>query len=180
MLICDLTDGTRVRLRFIAPSDRALIARGHARLSPRSRHQRFLAPKPRLSDAELRYLTEIDGHEHVAIVAVYDDDPQRMAGVARYVRDPERPEEAEIAIVIVDELQGKGLGRTLGLALVDIAKHHGVRRFTASLLGTNVAAQRLFAAISRRVQTEYSAGVADLVVELETREHPVVPRSLAA
>jgi L-amino acid N-acyltransferase YncA len=73
-----------------------------------------------------------------------------------------------------------GLGSALGTALADIAKSLGVRRFTASLLGTNVAAHRLFRAISRRVQTEYSSGIADLVVELKTSEHPITRRSLAA
>jgi len=56
----------------------------------------------------------------------------------------------------------------------------GIRRFTASLLGTNMAAHRLFHAISRQVQTQYAGGIADLVVELETREHPILASALAA
>ena len=167
-------------MRFIAPSDKALLARGLAALSPQSRAQRFLTPKARLTEAELRRFTEVDGRDHVAIVAVLADDPSRLAGVARFVRDPQCRDQAELAVTICDELQGMGLGRALGSALADVAKTLGVRRFTASLLGTNVAAHRLFAAITRRVQTTHSAGIADLVAELETREHPVVSRSLAA
>lgn len=179
-MIHALPDGTRVRLRFIAPSDKALLVRGMAELSPRSRRQRFLVPKARLEEAELRELTEVDGHDHVAIVAVLEDDPSRLAGVARFIRQPDAPEQAEVAITVGDAFQGMGLGRTLGLTLADVAKALGVRRFTASLLGTNLAAHRVFRAISQRVRTEYSAGIADLVVELETREHPIVPGWLAA
>ena len=179
-MIHRLSNGTRVRLRFIEPSDRALLAKGLAQLSPQSRRQRFLVPKSSLSAAELSYLTEVDGRDHVAIVAVLDDEPTQLAGVGRFVRNPQRPDEAEMAITIGDALQGMGLGRTIGLALADIAKSLGIRRFTASLLGTNTAAHRLFHSISRRVQTHYADGLADLVVELETREHPIVPAALAA
>ena len=179
-MIHALDNGTRVRLRFITPGDKELLVRGLAQLSARSRRQRFLVPRSHFGDAELRYLTEVDGEDHVAIVAVLEDDPAQLAGVGRFVRDPRRPDEAEVAITIADPLQGLGLGRTIGLALADIAKARGIRRFTASALGTNVAAQRLFRAISRRVQTEFSAGLADLVVELETREHPILPASPAA
>jgi acetyltransferase len=179
-MIHELPDGDLVVLRFIAPTDRALLARGLEQLSPQSRRQRFLVPKSRLSDVELDYLTDVDGHDHVAIVAVLAADPTQLVGVGRFVRHPERREEAELAITVGDPWQGMGLGRTIGLALADIAKAAGIRRFTASLLGTNIAAHRLFHAISRRVRTQYAAGIADLVVELETREHPVVPSALVA
>ncbi len=179
-MIHELPDGTLVRLRFVTPSDKTLLASGLDDLSERSRRERFLAPRTHLSTAELRYLTEIDGRDHIAIVAVLESDPDRFAGVARCVRNPRRRDEAEIAVVVADALQGMGLGRTLGAALADVAKSLGVRRFTASLLGTNLAAHRLFHAISRRVQTEYAHGIADLVAELETREHAITPSSLAA
>jgi RimJ/RimL family protein N-acetyltransferase len=180
VIVHEMPDGTRLRLRYLTPSDGPLLARGMAGLSPQSRQQRFLAAKTVLSEADLRRLTAVDAHDHVAIVAVHEADPVRLAGVARFIRDPEQPERAEIAITIADALQGQGLGRALGLALADVAKGLGVRRFTASLLGTNLAAHRLFHAMSRHVQTAYSAGIADLVVELETREHPILPESLAA
>jgi RimJ/RimL family protein N-acetyltransferase len=176
----ELPDGTRLRLRFIAPSDKALLARGMGELSAQSRHQRFFVPKAHLSEDELRRFTEVDGRDHVAIVAVFEADPGRLAGVARFVRDPEHPDAAEAAITVCDELQGQGLGRALGLALADVAKSLGIQRFTASLLGTNTAAHRVFHAISQRIQTAYEAGFADLVVELDTREHAIVPGSLAA
>ena len=175
-----LPDGTRVRMRFIDPDDKPLLVSGLESLSPDSVHQRFLAPKLRFSAGELRYLTEVDGRDHVAIIAVLDGDPSTLVGVARFVRSPERPDEAEAAITIGDPWQGIGLGRTMGLRLADEARARGVRRFTATLLGTNVAAHRVFVAISRRLSVHVNAGVETLVAELETGEHPVTPRPLAA
>jgi hypothetical protein len=89
------------------------------------------------------------------------------------------PTRAEVAITVGDALQGMGLGRTLGTARADVGTSMRIRRFTSSLLGTNVAAHRLHA-ISRRVQTQYSGGIADLVVELDAREHPILPAAHAA
>lgn len=176
MLVTTLPDGTAVRLRFIRPQDKALLVTGLHRLSDDSRHKRFLGPKPRFSSSELRYLTEIDGRDHVAIVAVAPHDPETLLGVARFVRDPERPEEAEAAIVIADHLQGMGLGRTMGLMLAEEARSRGIERFTATLLGTNVAAHRLFAAISRRLRAQVTGGLEELVAELVTEEHRVIDR----
>ena len=152
--------------RPIRPDDKGALARGLSRLSPRSRHQRFLAPKPRLTSRELRYLTEVDGFDHVAIVAALAADGETLVGVARFVRDPEDPGTAEAAIVVADELQGQGLGRELGRRLADAARERGVRRFTATLLGDNVASHRLFESISERVSARYDGGLEELVAEL--------------
>ena len=73
------------------PTTRAVSPTGLQRLSPESRHKRFLMPKPRFSSSELRYLTEIDGFDHVAIVAVSAEDPDVFYGVARFVRLREDP-----------------------------------------------------------------------------------------
>jgi GNAT superfamily N-acetyltransferase len=176
MEITTLPDGTPIALRFIRPEDKPLLTEGLRRLSPETVHRRFLSPKPRFSSSELRYLTEVDGHDHVAIVALLADAPDTLVGVARFVRNPERPQEAEAAIVIADHLQGMGLGRTLGRRLADEARRRGVRRFTATLLGTNVAAHRLFASISKRLTSDTSRGIEELVAELHTLEHAAVPR----
>jgi RimJ/RimL family protein N-acetyltransferase len=152
--------------RHIRPDDKGRLAEGLARLSPESRRRRFLMPKPRFSSSELRYLTEIDGFDHVAIVAVSAEDPDVFYGVARFVRLREDPETAEAAIVVADALQGRGLGRELGRRLADEARERGVRRFTATLLSENVAAQRLFASISSRLEQRSASGLRELVGEL--------------
>ena len=162
----ELPNGDRVFLRHIQPDDKGRLAAGLARLSEQSRHRRFLMPKPRFSSSELRYLTEIDGFDHVAIVALEAEDPDAIVGVARYVRLTEDPQTAEVAIVVADYLQGQGLGREMGRRLADEARRCGVTRFTATLLGENVAAHRLFASISDRLQTETGGGVKELVAHL--------------
>jgi RimJ/RimL family protein N-acetyltransferase len=152
--------------RHIRPDDKGRLAAGLARLSPESRHRRFLMPKPRFSSAELRYLTEIDGFDHVAIVAVSATDPDVFYAVGRYVRLRDDPETAEVAIVVADPLQGQGLGRELGRRLADLARERGVRRFTATLLGDNMAAHRLMASISARLDQHVAAGLREITADL--------------
>jgi RimJ/RimL family protein N-acetyltransferase len=161
-----LHDGTEVLIRPIRPEDKALLARGMAALSPRSARLRFLAPKNHLTVAELRYLTEVDHVDHVALVAVLADDPAVMAGVGRWVRDAEHPDRAEVAVVVGDCYQGQGLGTTLGIALADAARALGVGRFTAIMLPENTAAQRLFAHISGRLSRRFDGGNYELVADL--------------
>ncbi|MDQ3741398.1 MAG: GNAT family N-acetyltransferase [Actinomycetota bacterium] len=161
-----LTDGTEIDFRHIRPDDKGNLEAALAGLSPESRHKRFLAPKPRFNSTELRYLTEIDGFDHVAILAVLADDPDAIVGVARYVRLSDLPDTAEAAIVIGDRYQAQGLGRELGRRLADEARAHGVKRFTATLLGDNVAAHRLFHAISDRLEGRTEGGTRVLTAEL--------------
>ncbi len=153
-------------IRPIRPDDKAALRRGLEHLSPESRHLRFLAPKPRFTSAELRYLTEVDGIDHVALVAVPAHDPDRIVGVARFVRLREDPEAAEVAIVVGDRYQGQGLGRELGRRLAAEAVERGVRRFTATLLGDNVAAHRLFASLADHLEARQANGVEEVVAEL--------------
>src|SRR3954468_6331293 len=103
-------------IREIRPEDKEMLAAGYARLSERSRLRRFLAPKPRLTKADLRYLTEVDGINHFALVATIGVD---IVGGARWVRLPAAPEAAEPGIVVGDRFQGKGLGKLLARELAD-------------------------------------------------------------
>ena len=161
-----LADGRQVMLRPIRADDKAHLNAAFSRLSPDSARLRFLAPKPRLSTGELRYLTEIDGEDHVAIAAVFAHAPNFILGVGRFVRWADRPDAAEVAIVIGDPWQGQGLGRHMGLALADLARAHGIKRFTATMLSDNHAAHRLFEKISARLHAEHHHGVEELVAEL--------------
>jgi len=155
-----------VLIRPIRPGDAPLLAAAHASLSPETVRLRYLAPKPRLTAGELRYLTEVDGIDHVAFIALRAEDPSRVAAVARWVRSAQDPAAAEAAVVVADDLQSQGLGRRMGMVLADAARERGIRRFTATMLRENVAAHRLFAAISDRLTTTYEGGVEELVAEL--------------
>ena len=166
-VLTHLSDGTAVVIRPIRAADKPLLASALLRLSPASSRARFLSPKAHLSALELRYLTEVDGDHHYALVAVLGSDPERLVAVARYVRLAEDPSTAELAIVIADELQGLGLGRRLGLIIAENARARGVRRFAALMFSDNVAAHRLLANISRHMSTQPDrAGVRRVVAEL--------------
>ena len=78
-------------IRPIEPGDKELLVNGLRQLSEESIRKRFLAAKPRFTQAELRYLTEVDGVNHIALVAVLEDDPDQLVAVARCVRLPDRP-----------------------------------------------------------------------------------------
>ncbi len=162
-----LSDGTALILRPIEARDKGELQLGLTRLSPKAVQLRFLAPKTRFTKAELRYLTEIDGHDHVAIAVELERDPGTIVGVGRYVRLNEDPDTAEAAIVVADFLQHRGLGTILARALAEQAVSHGIRRFTAMMLGDNSAAQRLMAKLSDHLETHYDgAGSVDATTDL--------------
>lgn len=131
-----LRDGSCVRLRQGHRKDKKLLQRGFERLSDESRYRRFLVGMPELSDAMVNYLTEIDHHDHEAIVAL-DEQTGEGVGVARYVRDPDRPDVAEVAVTVLDDWQQRGLGTQLLGVLSARARNEGIRSFTALMLATN-------------------------------------------
>lgn len=133
-----LADGTAVRLRPVASTDGELFKQGLRSLSPESRYLRFLAYTPWLSEDLLRYLTAVDQTNHVAWVAVTATPSFAPGlGVARFVRMPAQPAIAEFAIVVIDAMQGKGLGRTLLAMLHLLAAERGIETLRAVCLPEN-------------------------------------------
>jgi RimJ/RimL family protein N-acetyltransferase len=133
-----LRDGSKVLIRQIRDTDAPLLADGFTRLSARSRQLRFLWSKPELSPAELRYLTDVDHHDHEALGAL-DHTDGRGIGIARYIRDADDPRSAEIAVTVVDAWQGRGLGTELLARLAGRARSEGIHRFTALVAADNAA-----------------------------------------
>jgi MFS family permease len=142
-----LRDGSKVVIRQIRSADAPLLADGFARLSPESRRLRFLRRKDGLSAAELRYFTDVDHHHHEALGAL-DHTGGRGVGVARYVRDTADPQSAEIALTIVDDWQGRGLGTELLAQLSGRARAEGIHRFTALVSADNAAMTALLRSAS--------------------------------
>jgi acetyltransferase len=162
-----LSDGLAITVRPIRPQDKARLAAGHELMSPETQRLRYLMPKPRLTASELRYLTEVDDRDHVALVAVADEFPDVTLAVGRFVRDPHRPDTAEFAIVVADAFQGIGLGRAIAEQLAEAAVERGIRHFSATVLHENVAIQHLLARISRRLaDARWSDGAGELLYEL--------------
>ncbi|MDI1478274.1 bifunctional class I SAM-dependent methyltransferase/GNAT family N-acetyltransferase [Polyangium sp. y55x31] len=141
-----LANGRVVRLRFIRPEDRDALVRAFGKLSRESRYRRFLVDVPFMSPAMARYLTEVDGKDHVAIVAMTDSldlKEEEGVGVARFFRLPEEPHVAEAAVTVIDVYQGQGLGRILLEALTRAARERGIRIFRSAVLVSNAPMRRI-------------------------------------
>lgn len=166
-----LRDGTRTLLRPIAPADRNLISRGFERLSPESRYRRFFAPLRALPDQMLEYLTEIDYVDHFAWGAMVRGDGEEWvgAGIARYVRLPGDPSAADAAVTVIDDWQGRGLGRILLDALVLEALENGITRFEGDVLVENHPMRELLRRTGARFSPDGN-GVLRFSIDLPARD----------
>jgi RimJ/RimL family protein N-acetyltransferase len=145
-----LTDGGHVRVRPIEPGDRQALVALFDRLSPESRHRRFLGPKPRLTESDLSYLTEIDHAGHEALAAI--DEDGAIVAVSRYARWHGRDDVAELAVAVADDLHGRGIGSALAARVVECARANGIARLTATTLAYNAPALALLRRLAFRVR----------------------------
>lgn len=147
-----LSDGTRVVVRPLLAGDRHELAAAFAELSAHSRRLRFLGAGTELEPDDLEYLTSIDYHDHFALVALLADGPwPRGIGVARYVRDPDEPTAAEVAVTVSDAYQRRGLGTMLTRLLADVAVANGIRTLVHFVLWENTTAIELLTEQGARV-----------------------------
>lgn len=173
-----LNDGRTVGLRPVRPDDAWRIQAHHEGLSDQSRYQRFLGAKPHLSEADARYLADVDGCDHFALVATQPAHAGAHAdaaivAVARFVRDPGDPRVAEFAIVVSDAYQRQGLARALMERLAAAAQQRGIKRFRASLLPDNVAIRTLMEHLADGPVTVLRQGpVLELEIELARTREP--------
>jgi RimJ/RimL family protein N-acetyltransferase len=167
-----LRDGSRVILRPGLPSDRALLAREFEHLSDESRYRRFFAPMKTMSDELLDYLTSIDYVDHFAWAALSAEPGPggevRGVGVSRYIRLAD-PVAAEMAVTVVDDWQGRGLGRLLLDALVLEALENGISRFEGDVLVENRPMQEMLKRTGARFRSE-SPGVLRFSIDLPARD----------
>ena len=158
--------GTALEIRPIEPEDKAALAAAVDQSSSEAVFRRFLNLHGRLTAAELRYLTEVDHRDHEALLAV-DPGTSNSVGVARYVRDHERRDSAEIAVAVLEAWQGRGVGKALLHRLADRARDEGIAQFTAIMLSENRAMRQLFATLGTPRLLSFEAGAVELVVELQ-------------
>jgi GNAT superfamily N-acetyltransferase len=168
-----LRDGSRVRLDRITPADAPILEQGFARLSEESRRLRFLTAKPKLTQAELDYLTRVDGHDHEAL-GIIDPDTGNGVGVGRWVRDRTDPARAEVAVTVADDWQGRGMGTLLLERLADRARAEGIRTFTALVAADNVSMQQLLSRLDAPVEKVKPLG------EAAEYEMQLAPRGMGA
>ena len=138
-----LRDGRRLEIRALRPDDRAGLAAAVARSSDQSLYRRFFSLKRSFSESEVEYFLNVDFINHVALVAVVDEDGRpAIAGGARYI--VEQPGMAEIAFAVVDEYQGQGIGAALMRHLAAIAVSAGLKELIAEVLPDNMPMLKVF------------------------------------
>nr|WP_221493960.1 GNAT family N-acetyltransferase [Actinomadura coerulea] len=172
-------------MRPIRPEDADLLRAFHARLSPESIYYRFFSPRPQLSDREVEHFTTVDHDRRAALIATIAGE---MVAVVRYDLLTDRRETAEVAFLVEDAHQGRGLGAVLLEHIAAAARERGVRRFVASVLPDNRRMTRVFREAGYRAEQRFEEGVIELVLDLEptdtslevmtAREHRAEARSI--
>lgn len=160
-----LRDGRICHIRPIQPGDRQMLSAFHESLSPETVYYRFFAPYPRLSERDLDRFTQVDYHERVAFVALEGGE---MIGVGRYDRIDRAA--AEIAFVISDDHQGRGLGSILLEHLAVAARENGITRFEAEVLPTNRRMLSTFEEAGYRPTSSMDEGVVSLHFDINPTE----------
>jgi acyl-CoA synthetase (NDP forming)/RimJ/RimL family protein N-acetyltransferase len=158
-----LTDGGIAHLRPIRPADANRLVAFYERVSPESKYLRFFAPYPRLTDRDVHRFTEVDYMDRVAFIVTLGED---MIAVGRYDRIED--DHAEVAFLIEDAHQGRGIAQLLLEHLAQAARERGITRFVAEVLPENRRMAKVFADAGYRV----SKGMEDGVLAVE---FPILP-----
>ena len=125
-----LRSGRDVEIRSQRPQDRKDLEAALARMSDESLHRRFFSAKRHFSEKEAERFLDIDFVNHVALVAVADENGKHaIVGAGRYV--VVQPGQAEVAFGVVDQFQGQGLGGALLRELAGVARHAGINELVA-------------------------------------------------
>jgi GNAT superfamily N-acetyltransferase len=158
-----LTDGSTAHIRAIRPTDGDSLRDFHRSLSTRSIVSRYLGPHPVLSDKEVDRFTNVDNTDRVAFVV---ERSGHIVAVARYDRPPGR-DEAEVAFVVLDEYQGRGIGTILLKELAIVARRHGIRHFVADTFSDNSRMLGVFSDTGFARSYSRSGGVVQVVLDID-------------
>jgi len=153
-----LRDGATAHLRPITPDDADLLVEFYSRVSDESKYYRFFSPYPQLSERDVAHFTQVDYHDRLALIVLVGG---RMIAVGRYERTG--PAVAEVAFLVEDEHQGRGLGQLLLEHLAQAARENGISKFSAEVLPDNRKMLTVFTEAGYRV----ARGVEDGVILVE-------------
>ncbi|TDO92875.1 GNAT family N-acetyltransferase [Enemella evansiae] len=149
-----LSDGSTAHLRPIRAEDEQLLVDFYARVSPESKYLRFFAPYPVLSAKDVVRFTHVDYRDRVALILTVGE---RMVAVGRY--DRLNASDAEVAFLVEDSVQGKGVGQLLLEHLAEAARERGLSRFVAEVLPQNRRMVQVFADAGYTVSREFEDGM---------------------
>lgn len=151
MRIVHLRDGSAIRLRDLQPEDRDRLEAGFDALSPNARLMRFGHEVDELTPTMLDTLMDVDGHDHVAIVAVDERDPDGPGlGIARFIREPYETTAAEAAVTVAEGQRGRGIGTVLLSALAARAVQEGITELRNYVLAENEVMRGVFTDLGAR------------------------------
>ncbi len=154
-----LSDGATVHIRQIEPGDADSIVAMHGRFSERTRYLRYFSPYPRIPERDLVRFVNVDHHDREALVVQAGD---QLVAVGRFDRLGPGSDEAEVAFVVQDDYQGRGIGSILLEHLGEAGRQEGLRRFVAEVLPVNSAMLHVFADAGFEVARQYADGVVHL------------------
>lgn len=163
-----LDDGTEIVFRPILPQDADRLAQMHSRLSQETVYRRFFTAVPRPTAAMLRYFTNVDYHDRLALVASIGEG---IVGVARYDR-LDAGDSAELAVVVEDAWQGHGIGTRLLWRLSAAARERGVRTFEGGVLAENRPMLGLLKVIAEDVEMVLQQGEFHIRIHLSKMRPP--------
>lgn len=162
-----LSDGSAAHLRQIRPEDAPAIVEFHSRMSERTRYLRYFSPYPRIPERDLERFVNVDHRDREAFVVVSGP---RISAVGRYERLGHDSPEAEVAFVVEDAHQGRGIGSVLLEHLAQAARENGIKRFVAEVLPENGGMLRVFSDFGYQIQRRYADGVVHLEFPIEPTE----------
>lgn len=163
------SDGGTVHLRPIRPEDAEQLVAMHARTSVRTRYMRFFGAYPRIPEKDLYRFTHVDHRDRVAFVVYLGTS---LIAVGRYDRLPDT-DDAEVAFLVEDEHQGRGIGPVLLEHLAAAARENGIRRFVAEILAENARMVRVFREAGFSSTQSFEEGVVHLEFPIEPTESSV-------
>jgi acyl-CoA synthetase (NDP forming)/GNAT superfamily N-acetyltransferase len=163
-----LRDGRTAHLRPISPNDEAALVDFYGEVSDQSKYFRFFAPMPTLSEKDVHRFTHVDHHDRVAFVLTH---AERIVAVGRYERTG--PEQAEVAFLVQDKHQGRGMGQLLLEHLAQAGRECGVANFVAEVLPENSRMVQVFREMGYQVKSGWDEGTIHLAFDIDPTETSV-------
>lgn len=158
-----LADGGTIRVRPMDPADAPALVALHSRFSERTRYLRYFTAYPRIPHRDLVRFANVDHRDREALIAL---DGALMIAVGRYERLAADRDDAEVAFVVEDAHQGRGIAPVLLERLADAARPTGLRRFVAEVLPGNSAMLKVFERAGFAIESEYADGVVHVTMDL--------------